>query len=466
MGALASALKEHECAAFVLEPLQAEAGVVLPPLGYLAEAQALCRKHDCLLVPDEVQTGFGRLGTWFAFQQENFVPDVLVLAKALSGGAAPISVTMTSAALFDAAYGKPDRFDLQSSTLGGSALGCAAALATLAIIRDQDLCTRASRLGKRMLEDVETALEGHPFVRSVRGRGLLLGIELGPRSETLLQKLRAPLERKLCEHLLGQWLAVRLLEAGFVVQPAALLLSRAEMPTCRAGRQSSTSTTSATCPPASSVSIESREMCGRSHHSRLSCWWIPNASASSCGRAGRWAESGGNPRYTRLGRRCPSMPSAARCPSTTSFALRARRDARFHRAGPASRGRVQHRRPRARHRQGTSSAAHAYVHVMTTDPMELDRTQRARAAARTAFDWWTAASVALLFWCLPAGVVALVLVRGGYKSVTGGDFVAAAARYRFIRLWVTGAFVVAGLAWLVGLVATINEFAGLLEEFK
>ncbi|MCA9542142.1 MAG: aspartate aminotransferase family protein, partial [Myxococcales bacterium] len=109
LDALEAALRAEQRGAFLVEPLQAEGGVHLAPEGYLAAAQALCRTHGALLVLDEVQTGLGRIGARFAFENEGFVPDVLVLAKALSGGLLPIGATITSAALHQKAYGATDR---------------------------------------------------------------------------------------------------------------------------------------------------------------------------------------------------------------------------------------------------------------------------------------------------------------------------------------------------------------------
>jgi len=214
---LERALAGRRAAAFVVEPLQAEAGVILPPPGYLAEAQALCRRAGTVLVLDEVQTGLGRTGTRWAYQREGFTPDVIVLAKALSGGVMPVAATVTSRELHERAYGALDRFDLHSSTFGGGALACAAALETLAIVDDEKLPERAAAGGERLLGGVRRALTGHPLVKAVRGRGLLVAIELGGAAGGL----RGLVVDRLSERLLGQWVAVKLLERGVVCQPAS-----------------------------------------------------------------------------------------------------------------------------------------------------------------------------------------------------------------------------------------------------
>src|SRR5262249_31290897 len=161
----------------VVEPIQCEAGVVTPPMGYLAEAQELCRKSGTLLVLDEVQTGLGRTGATFAYQSEGFIPDVLVLAKSLSGSLAPISAALVRPALHAKAYGATERFDLHSSTFAGNALSCVTALEGLHVLADEDLSANSKARGEQLLAGLRRRLDGHPLVRAIRGRGLLVGVE-------------------------------------------------------------------------------------------------------------------------------------------------------------------------------------------------------------------------------------------------------------------------------------------------
>jgi len=226
--ALAAALAGRRFAAFVVEPIQAEAGVIVPPPGYLAEAARLCRAAGTLLVLDEIQTGLGRTGQLFAFHGEGVVPDVLVVAKALSGGVVPAAAAVTTAAIHRRAYGRLDRFDLHGSTFAGNALASAATIATLRIIADQDLAGRAADLGHRLLGRLRDRLADHPLVADVRGRGLLVGVELARPTTAALDTVRAALTRLspglaqvVPAPFIGQWLSVRLLEAGFVCQPAS-----------------------------------------------------------------------------------------------------------------------------------------------------------------------------------------------------------------------------------------------------
>jgi putrescine aminotransferase len=208
-------------AAFLVEPIQCEAGVMMPPAGYLAEAQELCRRFGTLLLLDEVQTGLGRTGKMFAYQGEGFVPDVLVLAKALSGSLAPVSAALVRPELHARAYGATDRFDLHSSTFGGNALSCVAGLETLRILADEDLIANSKARGEELLARLRRRLDGHPLVREVRGRGLLVAVELGPTNKGLLNRLSPELVEAVSKKAFGQWVALRLLERGVICQPAS-----------------------------------------------------------------------------------------------------------------------------------------------------------------------------------------------------------------------------------------------------
>jgi putrescine aminotransferase len=225
--ALNAALTDR-VAAFVVEPIQAEAGVILPPAGYLARAQKLCRQRGAVLILDEVQTGLGRTGPLFAYQAEGFVPDALVLAKALGGGVAAIGATIVSRELHRRAYGAQDRFDLHSSTFAGHAIACAAACAALEVVTEGDLLARSRERGDRLRRALADRLRGHPMVRDVRGRGMLIGVELGAPASRLVRatveavsKLAPSLASATAGQFIGQWIAVRLLEAGVLCQPAA-----------------------------------------------------------------------------------------------------------------------------------------------------------------------------------------------------------------------------------------------------
>lgn len=177
LDALEAALGQGDVGAFILEPIQGEGGVILPPPGYLKQVRALCDAHDCLMILDEIQTGLGRTGKLFACEWEQVVPDIMVLSKSLSGGAVPIGATLSSAQLWDRAYGSIDTFALHTSTFGGGNFASASALATLDVIADQDLAGNAARVGGQLKEALREAVSGYPFIREVRGVGLMIAIE-------------------------------------------------------------------------------------------------------------------------------------------------------------------------------------------------------------------------------------------------------------------------------------------------
>ena len=172
----------HRTAMVLLEPVQGEGGVLPAPAGYLQEARALTRDHGALLVLDEVQTGIGRTGSWFAFQRAGVVPDAFTLAKGLGGGlpiGALVAVGRAGELLGPGEHG---------STFGGNPVSCAAALAVLGAIARDGLLDRAHAVGKEIAAGVEAL--GHPLVAGVRGEGLLLGVSLtAPRAHVVVDEL-------------------------------------------------------------------------------------------------------------------------------------------------------------------------------------------------------------------------------------------------------------------------------------
>lgn len=160
-----------DTAAFLVEPVQGEAGIIIPPERFLAEAHALCRRENVLFIADEIQTGFGRTGKTFACDWENVVPDVYVLGKALGGGVMPISAVAADENIMDV-------FEPGShgSTFGGNPLACAVALAALDVLEEERLAERSEALGRLFMKKLTSI--PHPDIVSVRGRGLLIGIQL------------------------------------------------------------------------------------------------------------------------------------------------------------------------------------------------------------------------------------------------------------------------------------------------
>jgi ornithine--oxo-acid transaminase len=181
--ALERAINPNTCA-FLFEPIQCEAGVRIPPEGFLRDAIALCRERHVLSIADEIQTGLGRTGRMFACEHEGVKPDMYVLGKALSGGVYPVSAIVASREVMDVF--SPGS---HGSTYGGNPLACAVALEALAVLRDERLIERSRELGGWLLDELRTI--GGPAVRQIRGRGLLAGIELygsaRPYCERLMQ---------------------------------------------------------------------------------------------------------------------------------------------------------------------------------------------------------------------------------------------------------------------------------------
>ena len=180
--ALADAITPDTCA-FLVEPIQCEAGVLIPPTGYLAEAARICRERGVLLVADEIQTGLGRTGALFACQHEDVQPDVYVLGKALSGGFYPVSAVVST----------PDVLGVFSpgthgSTFGGNPLGCAVAREALRVLADENLVERSAELGRWFLDQLRTL--SHPDIVDVRGVGLIAGIELRVPARPICERLQ------------------------------------------------------------------------------------------------------------------------------------------------------------------------------------------------------------------------------------------------------------------------------------
>ena len=179
LDALERELERGDVAAFVVEPVQGK-GVNLPPEGYLPGAQALCRAAGALLVCDEVQTGLGRTGRFLALEHWGLQPDMICVAKALSGGLVPVGAVLVSRAAFDRVFDGMERAVRHGSTFGGNDLAAAAGLATLRVLDEEGLVQRAARLGELLLELTRPLVERYAIVRDVRGLGLMWAIELGP----------------------------------------------------------------------------------------------------------------------------------------------------------------------------------------------------------------------------------------------------------------------------------------------
>ncbi|HAM36890.1 MAG TPA: ornithine--oxo-acid transaminase [Elusimicrobia bacterium] len=157
--------------AFLVEPIQAEAGILIPPPGYLQKVREICSQSNVLLMADEIQTGMGRTGKMFAFEHEGIRPDVLILGKALGGGVMPISVVCADEDVLGV-YKPGDH----GSTFGGNPLACAVARAAIKALKEENLVERSARMGEYLMGKLNALKSG--YVKEIRGRGLLVGIEL------------------------------------------------------------------------------------------------------------------------------------------------------------------------------------------------------------------------------------------------------------------------------------------------
>ncbi|PKO18508.1 MAG: ornithine--oxo-acid transaminase [Chloroflexi bacterium HGW-Chloroflexi-10] len=163
-------------AAFMVEPIQGEGGVIIPPTGYLKTAAAICKENNVLFVADEIQTGLGRTGKLFASDYENVRPDIVIIGKALSGGFYPVSAVLADTPIMG--LFQPGE---HGSTFGGNPLGAAVARAALKVIRDENLVEKSAELGDYFIERLMEIPSKH--VKEVRGRGLLIGVELLPSAK-------------------------------------------------------------------------------------------------------------------------------------------------------------------------------------------------------------------------------------------------------------------------------------------
>jgi len=173
------ALKEEVnrgTAAVILEPIQGEGGIIIPPENYLKGAKEICSSQKVLLILDEIQTGFGRTGKFFACEHSGVVPDILLLGKALGGGVMPIGAFIATPVVWSAFVKKPL---LHTSTFGGNPLACAAALAAIQVIEEEHLPRKAEEMGCYLLSKLQEVQKKYSgIIREIRGKGLMVGVEL------------------------------------------------------------------------------------------------------------------------------------------------------------------------------------------------------------------------------------------------------------------------------------------------
>jgi ornithine--oxo-acid transaminase len=176
---LSQRLRTEDVAAFIVEPIQGRM-VTFPPDDYLRGAQELCRRYGTMFIVDEVQTGLGRTGSWFALEHWGLEPDFVLVGKALSGGYMPVAAMVTRRDIYQSAVGTLERSYVHQSTFGRNRLSMAAGLAAIRVIQRDNLVERAARSGTLLLQGLSELKERHEIVKDVRGRGLMIGVELGP----------------------------------------------------------------------------------------------------------------------------------------------------------------------------------------------------------------------------------------------------------------------------------------------
>ncbi|EKE03458.1 MAG: hypothetical protein ACD_20C00202G0006 [uncultured bacterium] len=180
--AFKNAVTPNTCA-FLVEPIQGEAGIIIPPEGYLKEVEQICKANKVLFMVDEIQTGLGRTGKLFAFNYENVEPDVIIIGKALSGGFYPVSAILSKKEILSV-FGPGDH----GSTFGGNPLGCAVARTALRVMVEENLIERSAELGELFMQKLKTI--DNPRIKEIRGKGLFIGIDLDVSARPYCERLK------------------------------------------------------------------------------------------------------------------------------------------------------------------------------------------------------------------------------------------------------------------------------------
>ncbi|MEO5721539.1 MAG: aspartate aminotransferase family protein [Chthoniobacterales bacterium] len=219
-----SAALEHELAkgdvaAFVIEPVQGK-GCKSPKTDFYERAQALCRKHGTLLIVDEIQTGLGRTGKMFGFQHWNLEPDIITLAKSLSGGYVPCGAIVARREIYQKTFSRMDRCVVHSTTFGRNNLAMACGLAALEVIDDEKLIENSAKMGALLMQRIDALREKHSFIKEVRGKGLIIAIEFQEPKELKL-KVGWKLLHKVDKVLFAQMVVTQMLSQHRILTQVA-----------------------------------------------------------------------------------------------------------------------------------------------------------------------------------------------------------------------------------------------------
>lgn len=216
-------MQAEHIAAFMVEPIQGEAGVVVPPDGYMSELKKLCEKYHVLLIADEVQTGIGRTGYELAVQHDGCKPDIVVLGKALSGGVLPVSAVLANDEIMMQL--KPGE---HGSTYGGNPLACKVAKAALEVLREENLCQNAVERGEQLRQGLQS-LVGNTVIEHVRGRGLLNAIVINQPRTGYGDTGKA---WELCLHMMKNGLIAKPTHGNIIRFAPPLTITADEIDTC------------------------------------------------------------------------------------------------------------------------------------------------------------------------------------------------------------------------------------------
>lgn len=209
LGALEERLKKGDVAGFIVEPIQGEGGIIVPDKGYLKGAEELCHRYGALFIADEIQTGFGRTGKMFACEWDDVKPDIMCLAKSLSGGIMPISVFITTEDVWNKAYGTKEKCLLHTTTFGGNTWAVTAGIASLELITQEKLPEKALAMGDYLIKELNVLKEKYGLIKEVRGRGLLIGLEF-EQPKGMLDKISGGALSRASEEYLGALVAGQL----------------------------------------------------------------------------------------------------------------------------------------------------------------------------------------------------------------------------------------------------------------
>jgi putrescine aminotransferase len=213
---LEAKLKGGDVAAFIVEPIQGEGGIIVPPDGYLAGVRELTQKYGALFIADEIQTGFGRTGYLFGCDYENVVPDIICLAKALGGGVMPVSAYVAAEEVWQRGYGSSERALLHTSTFGGNSWAMAAAIASIQATIEGKLPQQSKEKGSYFIERLQELQQKYPLIKEVRGRGLFIGLEFN-QPEGVLNTLSGGLLKNLAYEYQGAMVAGELLNKHRII---------------------------------------------------------------------------------------------------------------------------------------------------------------------------------------------------------------------------------------------------------